>query len=64
MLASSVLVKDMKTANDCFEAIAAIENDERNSNGDWYSGNETTLKAGAKKKIEALTRKLYSFPDE
>lgn len=68
MLAKEVSVTGMLTAQDCWEAIESIENDYRNYQGGitrWNSGYDCHLKAGAKKKVEALHRRSWKLsPDE
>jgi hypothetical protein len=62
-----VYLKNTTTAAECLDRITEIEADGRNydcSPQQWLSGAETHLKKGAVSKIEALTRKLFAFPDE
>lgn len=60
MKASQVKLADLKTYDDCQDAIDNIENDYLNVVGGikaWVSGNQTYLTEAAKNKIAAIERK-------
>ena len=66
MKAENIAIASIKTANDCCELIDAIEHDKRNytcTDREWVQGYQCNLKVAAKRKIEAITRKLHSLPD-
>lgn len=54
---SNIRIVDLKTCDDCYQAIESIERDSSNSSGDWFDGGNTYLLEGAKNKIEAIQRK-------
>ena len=57
---SRVVIADLKTMEECDQAVESIENDYKNIYGGisaWNSGYNTYLLEGAKKKIEAIQRK-------
>ena len=59
-----IRLTDLETVEEHMDAIESIENDRHNSDGDWFSGRETTLKPGAVTKIKAIwTRFDRLFPD-
>ena len=66
MRAILIKVRDLKEY-ECIDAIDSIEMDRINylcSLEEWNRGAiDCELKAEAKRKIEAITRKLYSFPN-
>lgn len=61
-----ISVRDLTTYDQCAAALDAIEGDYNNYQGGlsrWLSGYQTTLTAGAKKKVEAITRKMDKLTD-
>lgn len=57
---SRIAIVDLKTIDQCQEAIQSIESDYLNCEGGisaWNSGRTTYLLTGATKKIEAIKRK-------
>ena len=61
MRASEVRVRELKTVCECFDAIESIEEDYRNIEGGlkaWNSGYQTFMTQTAKKKLEAIERRI------
>lgn len=57
---SRVVIADLKTMDQCDEAVEAIEQDYQNCSGGisaWTSGRETYMTTGAQNKIDAINRK-------
>lgn len=57
---SRVAIVDLKTIEECDEAISSIENDYLNCSGGikaWTSGYTTYLTTAAQNKVDAITRK-------
>jgi hypothetical protein len=62
-----VSVRELRTVDQCIRAIDRIESDPANTVGGakaFYSGRTTELTITAKKKIEAIERKLRGFADK
>ena len=61
MKASLIKVRELKTVQDCYAAVEAIEDDWLNVQGGlkaWTSGDETHLTSEAQRKVDALHRKI------
>ena len=61
-----ISVRDLKTYDQCMTALDAIEGDYTNYEGGlsrWLSGYKTTLTAGAKKKVDAIMKKMDKLTD-
>lgn len=58
---ADIKVNEIKTADECFDLIDKIRGDYRNVVGGmkaWYSGRNTELTPSAKKKIDALEKRI------
>lgn len=66
MKAANVRLGELRNDHEMLAAMDAIENDRQNYNGNWMRGGpDIELKAGAKKKLDAIQKKLWAmYPDE
>lgn len=66
-IAETIRLIDLKTAHDCMDAIDSIEHDRRNYSCNpkrWREGgSDVFLTSAAKRKYDAILRKLYRLPD-
>ena len=66
MKAENIVISSLTNSGDCMDAIDSIEMDKKNyscTDREWSQGYQTNLKVSAQRKIDAITRKLHSFPD-
>ncbi len=61
---SEIILKHLKTIDECMIAIDCIEFDHRNIIGGraaWISGYETYLTVAAQKKIDSINKRIAAF---